>query len=85
MSIAINTIECETVPDQEWAAYKAKFNKVYSGEDDVTHRNTYACTKQVIQKHNLRHSQGHESYTMGINHFTDLVSMYWITYNTETT
>jgi C1A family cysteine protease len=51
-----------------WEEYKAQFGKVFNGEDEDSHRQTYEANLQMIEAHN---AQG-LSFTMGINQFTDL-------------
>ncbi|XP_075150006.1 protein CTLA-2-beta-like [Haematobia irritans] len=61
-----------TITDAEWEDYKSRFNKSYANADEETmRRNLVAATKKIIDEHNLKYEAGEESYSMGLNDFSD--------------
>ncbi|CAH0561394.1 unnamed protein product [Brassicogethes aeneus] len=55
-----------------WEEYKQKYNKVYTPKEDDEHYINYLKNVRDIKKHNKRYDAGLETYTMGINQFTDM-------------
>ncbi|XP_041980073.1 procathepsin L-like [Aricia agestis] len=58
--------------EQEWAAYKAKHNKKYSGKEDLFRKELFVKTKQIVEEHNKKHAAGLVTYTRAVNQFADL-------------
>jgi len=61
------------INDPAWDLFKNSFNKKYENTNVESMR--YGIFKKnivQIEQHNLRYNQGHESYTKGINQFSDL-------------
>ncbi|KAH8398950.1 hypothetical protein KR222_001607 [Zaprionus bogoriensis] len=59
------------VSDQEWADYKAKFDKQYDGAEDQKRRSLYEKAKDKIEAHNKKFETGEVTWKMGINHLAD--------------
>ncbi|KAL3284574.1 hypothetical protein HHI36_018731 [Cryptolaemus montrouzieri] len=58
--------------DGKWEKFKVDFNRKYeSPEEEATRKELFRVTVEQIEAHNARHAQGLESYTQGINQFTD--------------
>jgi Cathepsin propeptide inhibitor domain (I29) len=57
---------------EDWAAFKVQFKKTYPRADKQRRFEIFVNTKQEIEEHNNRYDQGLETYTMGINSFSDL-------------
>uniref|UniRef100_A0A146LBS1 Cathepsin L n=1 Tax=Lygus hesperus TaxID=30085 RepID=A0A146LBS1_LYGHE len=65
----------EGVPNQEneWENYKAEHGKSYSSsKEDKMRRKLYFRRKADIDAHNARYKQGLTSYSMKLNHFSDM-------------
>merc|ERR1712168_915778 len=61
--------------DQEWEAFKIKFEKSYSSiEEHDSRRLIFAENLMLIVNHNLEHELGYHTYTLGVNQFADLTS-----------
>ncbi|XP_017082112.2 procathepsin L-like [Drosophila eugracilis] len=72
------------VSDEEWAQYKAKYNKHYKYKDNF-HRAIYDRRVQVIADHNQRYSQGLEAFKMGISQYSDTDQSTLYSYRTSIT
>jgi len=51
-----------------WEAFKGKYGKVYNGDEEDAHRQTFEANKALIEEQNAKG----ESLKFGINQFTDL-------------
>ena len=66
----------------QWELFKNKFNKTYTGNFNATLSNeeyrkqVFKMNLQKINEHNILYNNGQSSFTMGINQFTDLVSIF---------
>ncbi|XP_040269747.1 zingipain-2-like [Bufo bufo] len=59
--------------DQEWKAWKSKYEKNYSTfRDEMFRRKAWEATWQKVQKHNRLADQGLSRYRMGMNKFADM-------------
>ncbi|XP_069812588.1 cathepsin S-like [Dendropsophus ebraccatus] len=59
--------------DQEWDAWKAKYDKKYSStKEEHLRRKTWEDTWHKVQKHNRRADRGLSKYWMAMNHFADI-------------
>ncbi|MBN3308832.1 CATS protein, partial [Amia calva] len=59
--------------DSAWADWKTLHGKQYTEEDSEGYRRqVWEENLRFIEQHNLEHSQGKHSYTLGMNHFGDL-------------
>jgi len=62
----------------EFAAFKAKFNKVYSDEREEGLRlNVFKDNLEYINKHNEEAAQGKYTFTLGVNKFADITHTEW--------
>ncbi|XP_017082111.1 procathepsin L-like [Drosophila eugracilis] len=59
------------VSDEEWAQYKAQYNKFYRFRDRY-HRGLYDKRVQLVADHNRRYFQGLEGFEMRLNQFSDI-------------
>jgi len=59
--------------DSQWETYKVSFAKQYRSEEEHQYRkNAFAANLNFIEKHNSEHSLGLQTYTVGINKFSDM-------------
>ncbi|XP_017082105.2 procathepsin L [Drosophila eugracilis] len=72
------------VSDEEWAQYKAKYDKHYRFKDGY-HRDLYNKRVQAVADHNERYSQGLEGYQMGLNQYSDTDQSVLYSYRTSIT
>ncbi|XP_036433805.1 cathepsin S, ortholog 1 [Colossoma macropomum] len=64
---------CEFSLDGYWTSWKTEFNKTYSStREEVCRRAVWKKNVQDVMKHNEAASAGRRSYTMGINHLSDM-------------
>jgi len=62
----------------EFAAFKAKFNKVYRDEREHGLRlNVFKDNLEYINKHNEEAAQGKHTFTLGVNKFADVTHAEW--------
>ena len=59
--------------ETEWLAYKAKYGKSYSSEEDSIRRSIFAYKKHRVDKFNAKESKK-VGFSMGLNDFSDLSS-----------
>ncbi|KNC25215.1 hypothetical protein FF38_04245 [Lucilia cuprina] len=62
------------VPAQEWADYKAAYNKDYTNSPitEAYAQYYYAYNKKMIKKHNDLYDRGLRTYKLAINQFSDM-------------
>jgi len=60
------------ITDKEWAEYKKKFKKEYSGYEDTTRRLNLLNNKIYINLHNLRAASNLVTYRLEVNQFSDM-------------
>jgi cathepsin L len=60
--------------NEQWEAYKVKFNKDYSQDDEQARRIIWEENIKRISQHNLRHDLGLHSYRLGLNHYADMTN-----------
>jgi cathepsin L len=60
--------------NEHWEAYKVKFNKDYSQDDEQARRIIWEENIKRITQHNLRQDLGLHSYRLGLNHFADMTN-----------
>ncbi|XP_043488990.1 procathepsin L-like isoform X1 [Polistes fuscatus] len=64
--------------DDYWQAYKAHFNKTYSGNLENTRRIKWEENLVKIYEHNLMAAAGHHGYTLRDNHIADLSTQQYV-------
>ncbi|MBN3317164.1 CATL1 protein, partial [Atractosteus spatula] len=55
-----------------WNAWKSLHGRQYREDEEGYRRKVWEDNLRFIEQHNLEHSQGNHSYTLGMNHFGDL-------------
>ncbi|NWR96012.1 CATS protein, partial [Furnarius figulus] len=62
--------------DQHWELWKKTYGKKYrhQGEESLR-RVTWEKNLRLVTLHNLEHSLGFQSYTLGMNHLGDMVGL----------
>lgn len=68
----VGPIGVNSKTDSDWDNYKSKFNKNYTFEEDLHRQQIFHRNVEAITKHNERFERKLESYTKGVNQFTDL-------------
>ena len=64
---------------KNWLCFQDEFQKTYYSEREDKYRlNVFAQNLGIINSHNYRAEKGLETFTMGINKFSDLVSLWLI-------
>ncbi|KAL7631758.1 UNVERIFIED_CONTAM: hypothetical protein RMT77_017939 [Armadillidium vulgare] len=58
---------------QEWEAFKVKYNKTYTPEEDARHHKIFMENKLKISEHNKKFKSGEVSFTVSINQFADML------------
>jgi len=66
------------VPDRDldsiWELYKTQHSKSYQGSEEFRRRSAFEENVKRITHHNLRHSMGQSTYTLGLNQFADMTN-----------
>ncbi|NXM62787.1 CATS protein, partial [Illadopsis cleaveri] len=60
--------------DQHWEIWKKTYRKEYHPQEDSLRRLTWEQNLWLVTLHNLEHSLGLRSYTLGMNHLGDMTS-----------
>merc|ERR1712168_725075 len=63
--------EIGTYEKSDFAAYKAKYNKSWSAEEELMRHENYLKAVALINKHNAEYDQGKHTWFMGENEFMD--------------
>ncbi|KAL1784128.1 hypothetical protein HispidOSU_005436 [Sigmodon hispidus] len=58
--------------DAEWEEWKMKYLKTYSPDEEGLRRAVWEKNKEFIDKHNENYRQGKTSFSLGLNHFSDM-------------
>jgi Cathepsin propeptide inhibitor domain (I29) len=73
--VFLGTVSSSTLENllrNEWTEYKLEHKKVYDTLDEEQYRyGVYLKNRELIAEHNKRYALDLETYTMGINHFSD--------------
>ncbi len=73
-AVALATPILDTTLDKHWEMWKDHHSKTYDDKhEELKRRIIWEDNLQTINLHNLEHSMGMHTYTMGMNHFGDLV------------
>ncbi|NWY71524.1 CATS protein, partial [Erithacus rubecula] len=59
--------------DRHWQLWKKTYGKEYRPQEDSLRRMTWEKNLWLVTLHNLEHSLGLRSYTLGMNHLADMV------------
>jgi cathepsin L len=60
---------------EDWEAYKTKHGKNYESDaEELSRRGIWEMNLKKIQHHNIRHSLGEVSYTLGMNKYGDMTN-----------
>jgi len=61
--------------NEDWEAYKTRHGKDYETDaEELSRRGIWEMNLKKIQHHNIRHSLGEVSYTLGMNKYGDLTN-----------
>ncbi|NXQ76413.1 CATS protein, partial [Quiscalus mexicanus] len=60
--------------DRHWELWKKSYGKEYHPQEDLLRRLTWEKNLWLVTLHNLEHSLGLRSYTLGMNHLGDMTS-----------
>ncbi|XP_053973401.1 procathepsin L [Hylaeus volcanicus] len=58
--------------DEYWNAYKSRYNKTYSDNEETARRLAWEENLVTIYKHNMMAAAGHHDFTLRDNHMADL-------------
>merc|ERR1712131_197185 len=58
--------------NSQWNQFKAKFGKSYSATEELRRMAIFKENLAFIERHNLDHQMGKETYTVAVNKFADL-------------
>ncbi|NWI39444.1 CATS protein, partial [Picathartes gymnocephalus] len=64
----------EPALDRHWELWKKSYGKEYQPQEDSFRRLTWEKNLWLVTLHNLEHSLGLRSYTLGMNHLADMTS-----------
>ncbi|XP_030573186.1 cathepsin L1-like [Drosophila novamexicana] len=65
----------EDVFEVEWNNFKVDYKKIYQHiSEDQLRKQIFKHNKEIIDRHNERYAAGEETFEMGVNQFTDLLS-----------
>lgn len=67
----LKNVSASSNADELWTIYKNHFNRNFKAEEDQERFNIFRANVKKIIEHNERSARGEESYTLGINQFTD--------------
>jgi C1A family cysteine protease len=70
------TMACDSKKDRdEFESFRRQYRKYYQNQAEEDYRCTvFAENYLQIEQHNLRHARGLETYTLGINKYSDLTN-----------
>ncbi|CAH1406884.1 unnamed protein product [Nezara viridula] len=57
---------------EEWTKFKVTYDKKYSPEEEGRRLEIFLENKKKIEDHNRRYEEGHVSFSMSVNKFSDL-------------
>uniref|UniRef100_UPI00398F27A1 cathepsin L2-like n=1 Tax=Pristiophorus japonicus TaxID=55135 RepID=UPI00398F27A1 len=60
--------------DEDWISWKSQHEKQYTEEEEAYRRMVWEDTMRYIEQHNLEHSMGKHTFTVGLNQFADLTT-----------
>merc|ERR1711973_62660 len=72
--LALAIVACNALSlNSQWENYKVSFAKSYRSEAEHQYRrNAFAANLKFIEKHNAEHSLGLQTFTVGLNKFSDM-------------
>ncbi|XP_031214523.1 cathepsin 8-like [Mastomys coucha] len=74
LGVAEATQSSDPSLDSEWQAWKIKYNKNYSLEEEGQKRAVWEENMRVVKQHNIEYDQGKTNFTMDVNTFGDMTS-----------
>uniref|UniRef100_UPI00398EC790 digestive cysteine proteinase 2-like isoform X1 n=2 Tax=Pristiophorus japonicus TaxID=55135 RepID=UPI00398EC790 len=60
--------------DEDWKNWKSQHEKQYTEEEETYRRLVWEDSMRYIEQHNLEHSMGKHTFTVGMNQFGDLTT-----------
>jgi len=58
--------------EAKWSEFKENHGKTYSDDMESHRKSIFLSNLKRIEMHNILHSKGHKSYTLGVNEYADL-------------
>uniref|UniRef100_A0A3B3US28 Cystein proteinase inhibitor protein salarin n=1 Tax=Poecilia latipinna TaxID=48699 RepID=A0A3B3US28_9TELE len=74
LNAVLSAITSDPTLDQHWELWKNRYNKTYNQREEGWRRTVWKKNLRKIELHNLEHSMGKHSFTLGMNHFGDLTN-----------
>ncbi|XP_035825172.1 cathepsin L1 [Aplysia californica] len=71
---ALAVVVASAHTDANWLIFKSKYNKDYSGEEDIIRRFVWQSNLKKIEEHNELYAQGLKSYYLGENKYADMTN-----------
>ena len=76
MLVGVAMVTARPMDDQDFDFYKLNFDKKYNSDREYKYRkDIFLANRDVILAHNRRYEAGLVSHMMGVNRFTDFVSV----------
>ncbi|XP_059494450.1 procathepsin L-like [Stegostoma tigrinum] len=60
--------------DEDWRNWKLEYEKQYTEDEETYRRMVWEDNMRYIEQHNLEHSMGKHTFTVGMNQFGDLTN-----------
>ncbi|KAM4746602.1 procathepsin L-like [Anableps anableps] len=74
VSAGLSAPSSDPMLDQHWELWKNRYNKTYVEKEEGWRRMVWEKNLKKIELHNLEHSMGKHSFTLGMNHFGDMTN-----------
>ncbi|KAM5170783.1 cathepsin S-like [Mantella aurantiaca] len=75
LSAVVICVSSSRFLNEEWDAWKTKYEKKYvTSYDETFRRKAWEATWHKVQKHNQKYEQGLTKYRMEMNHFADMTT-----------
>lgn len=78
LSVALVTVASKNNSTEEWEEFKSVHGKKYSSDEEALRKEIFSKHKALVNLHNQKFANGEVSYSIGINEFSDMVFMGYI-------